>query len=79
MRLSPDGKRVALLARLPSERVQPQQMAELWDISLKTPAVVASYPRVKSEFGNFDQGDGNLVTEIAFYSRLERHGGRAQS
>jgi WD40 repeat protein len=66
LRLSPDGKYLALLARLPSERVQPQQMAQLWDISQRTPLVVSSYPRTKGEFGNFDEGDGNLVTDIEF-------------
>jgi WD40 repeat protein len=66
LRLSSDAHYVAVLAQLPSELVQPQQMAEVWDISRNMPAVVAKYPRTRSEFGNFDQGNGNLVTDIAF-------------
>src|SRR5262249_24143712 len=64
VRLSPDGRYLAVLARLPSERIQPQQMAELWDLSLATPAVVARFPRTREEVGSFDVGNGKLITDI---------------
>lgn len=66
VRLSPDGRYLVVLAKLPSRRVQPQRMAEVWDLSLAQPAVVARFPRTREEFGSFDAGDGNLVTEVTF-------------
>jgi WD40 repeat protein len=66
LRLSSDRKYLALLAKLHSERTQPQQMAEVWRVSNEPPSLIANYPRTPSEFGSFDEGQGNLVTDIEF-------------
>lgn len=65
LRLSSDGRYLAVLARLP-ERGRLRYLVELWDLSLESPAVVAQFPRRIEEFASSDEWDENKVVDLEF-------------